>query len=80
MEVSFVDQLRARRTAKHINQAELGKMAGVSRNYISMIERGNIDNVSSGVLHRLCHALELELSYQLRPYESFQDFAHPAGE
>ena len=49
------------RRRKRINQSELAKAANVSRNYISMIERGKIENVSLRVLINIFSALDLTI-------------------
>ena len=49
------------RRRKRINQSELAKAANVSRNYISMIERGKIENVSLRVLINIFSALDLAI-------------------
>lgn len=46
------------RGSKHITQTQLAKAVGVSRNYISMIERGkNAERVSWGVMKRIIKEL-----------------------
>jgi transcriptional regulator with XRE-family HTH domain len=42
-----------------LSQAGLAAEAAVSRNYISIIERGDAENISIGVLVRLADALEV---------------------
>lgn len=75
--IAFVDTLVLRRKEKKLSQSELAKVAGVSRNYISQIERGKIDNVSYIVFDRICIALELSFFLGVEKYENFQDFARP---
>lgn len=50
-------QVLAQRKEKKLSQEELGKMAGISRNYVSMIERGEADSISKKVIDRLAVAL-----------------------
>lgn len=50
-------QVLAKRKEKKLSQAELGEMAGISRNYVSMIERGEADSISMKVLNQLGVAL-----------------------
>jgi transcriptional regulator with XRE-family HTH domain len=76
-EKSFLDTLILRRKEKKLSQSELAKKAGVSRNYISQIERGNFWNVSIGVMFEICSALEMQMNLKLVNHESFQDFARP---
>lgn len=52
-----------------LNQTELAKIAGVSRNYISMIERGKTENVSYSVLQRICEAIGLEINISIKEAE-----------
>jgi transcriptional regulator with XRE-family HTH domain len=51
------EQIRARRNDLGVSQTALGDLAGVSRNYISLIERGRARNVSLDILGRLSIAL-----------------------
>lgn len=44
-----------------LSQSDLAAACDVSRNYISMIERGFIDNVSVKVLRTICKELDLEI-------------------
>lgn len=73
----FLDKLVLRRHEKKMSQAELGKAAGVSRNYISMIERGFIDNVSFLVLAKICMALSMALTIDATNYEEFRRDVKP---
>ena len=47
------------RKEKKLSQEQLGKLAGVSRNYISMIERGEAKSVSDEIIRKLALALEV---------------------
>lgn len=49
-------QVLARRKEKGWSQEELGELAGVSRNYVSLIERGEADSVSIKVISQLAVA------------------------
>jgi transcriptional regulator with XRE-family HTH domain len=49
-------QVLSRRKEKHWSQGELGDLAGISRNYVSLIERGEADSVSMKVIHQLAVA------------------------
>ena len=75
--ISFVETITLRRKEKKLSQSELAKAAGVSRNYISQIERGDIENVSYRVFFEICKALELSFFLGHEKYENFQDFARP---
>ena len=50
-------QVLARRKEKKLSQEELGKMARISRNYVSMIERGEAYSISKKVIDRLAIVL-----------------------
>jgi len=50
-------QVQAKRKERDISQTELGNLAGVSRNYISLIERGEANNISMKVINQLAVAL-----------------------
>jgi transcriptional regulator with XRE-family HTH domain len=76
----FVQALFLRRKELRMSQAELASASGVSRNYISQIERGNIDNVSIGVFFKICFALRMNMSVSAVAYESFGDFPERATE
>jgi len=50
-------QVQAKRKERYMSQTELCKLAGVSRNYISLIERGEANNISMKVINLLAVAL-----------------------
>jgi transcriptional regulator with XRE-family HTH domain len=50
-------QVQAKRKEKGMSQTELAEFAGVSRNYISLIERGEAHNISLRVINQLAVAL-----------------------
>lgn len=50
-------QVQAKRKEKRISQTELAEFAGVSRNYISLIERGEALSISMKVINQLAIAL-----------------------
>ena len=50
-------QVQAKRKEKGFSQVELGDLVGISRNYVSMIERGEAENISMKVLDQLAIAL-----------------------
>ncbi len=54
-------QVQARRKEKGISQTELAEFAGISRNYISLIERGEAKNISIKVINHLAIALGTSL-------------------
>ena len=51
-------QIFRRRKELGITQGELAEQAGISRNYVSLIERGEASNVSVNILNSLAAALE----------------------
>ena len=50
-------QVQAKRKDKNLSQTELGDMVGISRNYVSLIERGEGENISMKVVNQLAIAL-----------------------
>lgn len=56
----FGPAVRTRRTKLRLTQQELARMAGISRTYLSMIERGKAMNLSYEVVVRLSRVLSLE--------------------
>jgi transcriptional regulator with XRE-family HTH domain len=50
-------QVLLKRKEKGWSQEELGQMAGISRNYVSQIERGEADSISIKVINKLAIAL-----------------------
>lgn len=50
-------QVLAKRKEKGWSQEQLGKMAEISRNYVSQIERGEADSISIKIINRLAIAL-----------------------
>jgi XRE family transcriptional regulator of biofilm formation len=55
-----------RRREKGLSQQDLAGLANVSRNYISMIERGEVKNISVEVLVKLAKALNVDPVYWLQ--------------
>ena len=49
MNMPLRNQLKEHRSRMRINQTELGKLAGVSRQTISLIERGDITVSGAGI-------------------------------
>ena len=52
-------QVFKRRKEKGLSQGEVAQRAGISRNYISLIERGEARNVSINIINQLAIALEI---------------------
>lgn len=61
MEISFGKTIALYRKNKNWSQSDLGKAAGISRNFVSMIERDEA-NVTIGTLSAVCAALGIEMS------------------
>ena len=58
MDTQFLaDQVFNQRRTLGISQGELAERAGISRNYVSLIERGEASNLSINVLNNLAAAL-----------------------
>jgi len=55
--VSLSSRLRQRRLERGLTAAELARAASVSRNYLSVLERGLATNPSAPILQRLADAL-----------------------
>ena len=50
-------QVLAKRKEKGLSQSELGNLVGISRNYVSQIERGVAHSISMKVINQLAVAL-----------------------
>ncbi len=50
-------QVQAKRKERNLSQAELGDLVGISRNYVSLIERGEAENISMKIVNQLAIAL-----------------------
>ena len=50
-------QVQAKRKERDLSQAALGDLVGISRNYVSLIERGEAENISMKVVNQLAVAL-----------------------
>ena len=50
-------QVQIKRREKNLSQAELGDLVGISRNYVSLIERGEAENISMKIVNQLAVAL-----------------------
>jgi transcriptional regulator with XRE-family HTH domain len=57
---SFGDRVRAQRKAQKLSQQELAQQIGISRNYLSEIERGESTNLSWQVRAKIGSLLGLE--------------------
>ena len=88
MDIQFLaDQVFNQRRALGISQGELAERAGISRNYVSLIERGEVSNLSINVLNHLATALGItpaELTGEAQELHTLippalRDFALQAG-
>lgn len=61
---TYAAQVRELRRRNDLSQDELAQKAGLSRTYISLIERGQATNITVGALRRIFTALEQELPDQ----------------
>ncbi len=56
----FGKKVRDRRREEKLSQEELAQRVGISRNYLSQIERGQATNLSWQVMERLTSVLGLK--------------------
>lgn len=63
-ELGFV--ILKRRREKNLSQQALANLAGISRNYVSIIERGDAKNISVEVLVKLAGVLDADPAYWLQ--------------
>lgn len=69
---SFAHQVRDRRLQENLSQEELAHKVGISRNYLSQIERGQATNLSWQVREKLSAVLGLKQEETSSP-EELQD-------
>jgi transcriptional regulator with XRE-family HTH domain len=50
-------QVQVKRKERDLSQTQLGDLVGISRNYVSLIERGEAENISLKVVNQLAVAL-----------------------
>lgn len=55
------DNVRNLRKERKLSQEKLAELANVSRNYISMIERGEAKNISEEIIQKLAWGLEASI-------------------
>jgi transcriptional regulator with XRE-family HTH domain len=82
---SFGKRIRERRIQEGLSQDELAQHTGISRNYLSQIEREQATNLSWQVMERLATALGLKLEAETEPEiaeeqlpEGLREFARTA--
>jgi transcriptional regulator with XRE-family HTH domain len=62
MDIKIIgDNVRNLRKEKGLSQEKLAELANVSRNYISMIERGEAGNFSDDIIQKLAWGLEVSI-------------------
>ena len=62
MDIKIIgDNVRNLRKEKGLSQEKLAELANVSRNYISMIERGEAENFSDDIIQKLAWGLEVSI-------------------
>lgn len=62
-------EILKRRRLMKLSQHQLAEASGISRNYISLIERGEAENISVSVLDDLGKALGVEASFLVQILE-----------
>jgi transcriptional regulator with XRE-family HTH domain len=83
--VEFASKVRDRRLQERLSQQDLADRVGISRNYLSQIERGQATNLSWQVMERLTAILGLKLDSESIPDSmadlppSLAQFATTAG-
>ena len=69
-------RVRRWRSARGLSQAAFAALVGVSRNYVSQLERGVSTNPSLEVAQRICHELGMDMHPpQLSPPDCLQQLA-----
>lgn len=58
--ISLGEMIGIHRIRRKMSQSDLAKAVGISRNYVSQIERGN-ENVSYSVVLKICEVLGLDV-------------------
>ena len=62
--ISLGEMISIHRIRHKMSQSDLAKAVGISRNYVSLIERGN-ENVSYAVVLKICEVIGLEISMSM---------------
>jgi DNA-binding Xre family transcriptional regulator len=61
LNITLSELIGIHRDRLHMSQTELARLSGVSRNYISLIERGRAENISLKTLYKICYHLGLNI-------------------
>ena len=69
----FGNRIRKERISQGLNQVELANKAGISRTYLSQIERGESANLSWQVRKSLADALGVPVEKPSIPFEELND-------
>ncbi len=81
----FGNKVRERRVEEGLSQEKLAQAVGISRNYLSQVERGQATNLSWQVMERLTSVLGLKVEQEGTESEkvdlpaSLAEFAKTAG-
>lgn len=71
-------EISRRRKEKGLSQQALAEASGLSRNYISMIERGDATNISTKVIEQLAIVLNVTPSHLLGAQSQYDRLIPPA--
>lgn len=69
-DLTISDSIYLQRKRLKVSQDKLARAAGVSRNYISLIERGKTDGLTIGTLEKICRALGLSVDITIEKREA----------
>lgn len=73
MDIEFGQKVRQRRLEEGMSQEKLAQAVGISRNYLSQIERGQATNLSWQLMERLTSVLGLKVE-QTKTLDDMTDF------
>lgn len=65
-------QIRELRLMKEMTLDELSEKSGVSKSYLSVLERGKINNPSLRILIQISNALDVDIDQFVRPLPSLK--------
>lgn len=71
-------QVAKRRRELGLSQTEFAEKADISRNYLSLIERGEAQNVSTDMLEKMALVLGMNVADLLNPSQVSDVVIHPA--
>ena len=69
-------QIRRLRTKKGLTQEKFAELSGLSVNFISKLERGQMDNISITNIIKICNAMNISISELVNddPTQALMDF------